>query len=114
MRGSMGGAVRGGAVLNLLIVGTGRVGAEPLYRFTVLGALGGMFIQGYAVTASGQVAGEETRDCSKETGGQCVIWPEQFRGPWLWTSCDDSRLAPCSACSPLQSLGDVNRAHVAR
>ena len=110
----MGGAVRGVAVLNLLIVGAGRVGAEPLYRLTVLGALGGMFIQGYAVTASGQVTGEETGDCSKGTGGQCVIWPEQSRGPWLWTSCDDSRLAPCSPCDPFQSLAGVNRAHVAR
>jgi hypothetical protein len=60
MRGSMRGAVRGVAVLNLLIVGAGRVGAESLYRLTVLGTLGGTFSQGYAVTASGQVAGEET------------------------------------------------------
>ena len=53
MRGSMRGAVRGGAVLNLLIVGAGRVGAEPLYRLTVRGTMGGTFSQGYAVTASG-------------------------------------------------------------
>ena len=53
MRGSMKGAVRGGAVLNLLIVGAGRVGAEPLYRLTVRGTLGGTFSQGCAVTASG-------------------------------------------------------------
>jgi hypothetical protein len=56
----MRGAVRGVAVLSLLIVGAGRVGAEPLYRLTVLGTPGGMFSQGYAVTASGRVAGEET------------------------------------------------------
>ena len=54
------------------------------------------------------------RDCSKETGGQSVIRPEQSRGPWLRTPCDDSRLAPCSACDPFQSLGDVDRTHVAR
>jgi hypothetical protein len=56
----MRGAVRGGAVLNPLIVGAGRVGAEPLSRLTVRGTLGGTFSQGYAVTASGRVAGEET------------------------------------------------------
>jgi hypothetical protein len=56
----MRGAVRGGAVLNPLIVGAGRVGVGPLYRLTVPGTLGGTFSQGYAVTASGQVAGEET------------------------------------------------------
>jgi hypothetical protein len=56
----MRGSARGGAVLNLLIVGAGRVGAEPLYRLTVPGTPGGTFSQGYAVTASGQGAGEET------------------------------------------------------
>jgi hypothetical protein len=49
----MRGAVRGAAVLNLLIVGAGRVGAGPLSRLTVLGTPGGTFSQGYAVTASG-------------------------------------------------------------
>ncbi len=49
----MRGTVRGGAVLNLLIVGAGRVGAGPLYRLTARGALGGTFSQGCVVTASG-------------------------------------------------------------
>jgi len=54
------------------------------------------------------------RDCSKETGGQSMIRPEQSRGPWLRTPYDDSRLAPCSAYDTSQSLGDGNRAHGAR
>jgi hypothetical protein len=49
----------GSGVLNPLIVGAGRVGAEPLYRLTVPDTPGGTFSRGYAVTASGQVAGEE-------------------------------------------------------
>ena len=35
-------------------------------------------------------------------------------GTWLWTSCDDVRLTPCTACGRFQSLGDGNQAQVAR
>jgi hypothetical protein len=43
-----------------------RVGAEPLYRLTVLGTLGGTFSQGYAITASDSALAVRLRSIAPE------------------------------------------------